>query len=101
MDEALAEFHHRRDEATGPMYDFTTDLASFRPDPTADILFGALERKPEHVSDFLGMLTGTVPVKDYFAGRHMSRIVGLRGTIRVMASQLKGRRLAAADARAV
>ncbi|HKE67593.1 MAG TPA: NAD(P)/FAD-dependent oxidoreductase [Micromonosporaceae bacterium] len=98
LDEGLAEFQRRRDDASGPMFDFTTDLASFRPDPTADILFGALERKPEHVSDFLGMLTGTYPVKDYFAGRHMGRVVGIRGTIRVMASQLRGRRMAASEA---
>jgi hypothetical protein len=38
------------------------------------------------------MLTGTVLVKDYFGGRNMSRVVGVRGMVTVMASQFRGRR---------
>src|SRR5262249_39037039 len=91
LDRSDAEHQRRRDAQVGPMYDFTTDLASFRPNPTAQVLFAALEQKPEFVSEFLGMLTGTVPVATYFGGRNIAKVVGVRGMLTVVASQWRGR----------
>src|SRR6185503_12466207 len=46
LDVALRTYHRERDAARRPMYDLTVGLASFRPDPTGDILFPAIARDP-------------------------------------------------------
>jgi hypothetical protein len=66
------------------MYDLTVDLASFRPDPTGDILFPAIAADPAHVSAFLGTLTGTMPVNEFFSPGHLRRVVGTGGLARML-----------------
>jgi len=90
---ALAGYERARDRAALAMYEFTTDLAAFGP-PTAEqqALFGALEGRPDEIGRFLGVLTGAVPMADYFRPRSLLRVLGIRG-LATMA--LRGRRPAA------
>jgi hypothetical protein len=73
--------------------EFTTDLAAFGPPtPEQQALFGALEGRPDEIGRFLGVLTGAVPMADYFRPRSPLRVLGIRG-LATMA--LRGRRPAA------
>jgi len=93
LDTALAAFHGARDAASLPMYDFTTNLALFRPDPAGTILFRALATGgPARVSQFLGAITGAVPMDEYQSTRNIRRIVGLRGMLRMIGSQIRAGR---------
>ena len=67
------------------MYQFTLGLASFRPDPAGAILFDALARaEQDRVDQFLGAITGAVPMAEYMKPAHLRGIVGLRGLFRMM-----------------
>jgi len=78
LDEALATHHVARDARTRAMYDFTTDLASFRPKPGGEMLFRSIARSQERIEEFLGVLAGAVPMAEYFTPRNLARIVGPR-----------------------
>ena len=90
---ALAGYERARDRAALAMYEFTTDLAAFGP-PTAEqqALFGALEGRPDEIGRLLGVLTGAVPMADYFRPRSLLRVLGVRG---LASMALRGRRPAA------
>jgi 2-polyprenyl-6-methoxyphenol hydroxylase-like FAD-dependent oxidoreductase len=91
--DALAGYERERDRAALPMYDFTTELASFAPPrPEQQALFAALARRQADVDRFLGALTGTVPLPEFFAPRNLLRILGVRG---LASMALRGRRPAA------
>ena len=79
--------HRRRDAARRPIYDLTARLASFRPDPAGELLFPALAENPAQVSRFLGVLTGTVPIRDFFSPANLRGIVGTRTLLRMMAAR--------------
>jgi 2-polyprenyl-6-methoxyphenol hydroxylase-like FAD-dependent oxidoreductase len=80
----LAALHKQRDRDRKPMYAMTTRLASFAPDRSGEILFPALAADPRHVTEFLGVLTGAVPMARFFNPGNLRRIVGLRGLIRML-----------------
>jgi 2-polyprenyl-6-methoxyphenol hydroxylase-like FAD-dependent oxidoreductase len=88
---ALAAAHKARDAARKPMYDMTTRLASFAPDPTGEILFPALARDPAAIEGFLGVLTGAVAVNRFFGPANLRRILGLRDLMRLMRIRPRGR----------
>jgi len=89
--DTLGDYQRRRDEAVLPMFEFTTDLASFRPRrPEEDLLFRSLAGNQTEIDRFLGVLTGSVPLRDYLSPRNMARIVGLRGMLKVMWSRARG-----------
>ncbi|HEX2507100.1 MAG TPA: NAD(P)/FAD-dependent oxidoreductase [Miltoncostaeaceae bacterium] len=68
LDEALAEYERRRNEAALPLYEFTHELAGLEPPgPEMQALFGALRDDPEGTSRFFGVVAGTVPVAQLFA----------------------------------
>jgi flavin-dependent dehydrogenase len=92
LESAMAAHHRSRDAARRPMYDLTVDLASFRPDPTADILFPAIAADPAHAGAFLGTLTGAVPVNEFFSPGNLRRVVGTRGLARMLWRRLTVRR---------
>ncbi len=73
------------------MYEFTTEIASFRPPAVEQqVLLEAIADRPSEVSRFFGVLTGSVPMREYFSSRNVFRLIGLRGMAKVM----KGRRRA-------
>ena len=76
LDEALAAYHRRRDEAVGGMYEFNAQLASLQPPPPEfQQLFGALRGNPYERSRFFGVITDAVPVAEFLAPHNLQRIV--------------------------
>ncbi|WP_433293490.1 NAD(P)/FAD-dependent oxidoreductase [Actinoplanes sp. CA-030573] len=84
---AFRDFHRERDRARRPIYDLTARFASFRPDPANEILFPALAADPHQTARFLGVLTGTVPLPEFFGPANLRGLVGMRGMLRMMAAR--------------
>jgi 2-polyprenyl-6-methoxyphenol hydroxylase-like FAD-dependent oxidoreductase len=77
MDAALAMYEQRRNAAAFPMYDMTVQLASFAPPPPANVaLFKALAHNQPQLDRFFGVLTGSIPIPEYFSPLNMVRILG-------------------------
>jgi hypothetical protein len=51
------------------------------------LLFPRLSENPAQVSRFLGVLTGTVPIRDFFSPANLRRIVGTRTLLRMAAAR--------------
>ena len=77
LDAALADYGRPRDAAAGPMYALTSDLALLAP-PTPEMagLVAALSGDPEETGRFLGIMSGTVAVADFFAPDNLAWITG-------------------------
>jgi 2-polyprenyl-6-methoxyphenol hydroxylase-like FAD-dependent oxidoreductase len=89
LEEALAGYERARDRAALPMYRFTTELAAFAPPrPEQQAVFAALAGRPAEVDRFLGVMTGAVPIDEFFTPRNLLRLIGVRG----MAKAMLGRR---------
>jgi 2-polyprenyl-6-methoxyphenol hydroxylase-like FAD-dependent oxidoreductase len=75
MPAALQTYQAQRDEAMLPMYEQTTEMASFAP-PDDDFvaLLEAVAGRPEHIADLLGTFAGSVPITDFFADDNVGRI---------------------------
>jgi flavin-dependent dehydrogenase len=81
---ALAGYHRARDHAARPMYDFTAMLADLAPPrPGEQALFRALAEKPEQAERFVGVLTGSVPLREYMSPGNIVSLVGLAGFVRL------------------
>ena len=92
LHEALAGYQAARDAAALPMYEMTTDLASFAPPrPEQEMLVRALEGNQPEIDRFLSVLTGSLPAPEYFTPRRMLRLIGVRGVWQAMRSQRKMR----------
>ena len=88
LEAALSEYAARRDRETTPMFDFTVGLARLSPPtPAEDALFAAIAADPEESDLFFSVLTGVAPVSRLFAPRHLLRLVGLRGMVRLARSR--------------
>jgi 2-polyprenyl-6-methoxyphenol hydroxylase-like FAD-dependent oxidoreductase len=80
LDAALASFEQQRNAATQPMYQFNLDVAAMKPmAPEQDALFAALVKNPAGMSQFLGMLSGVVPVPAFFAPGNLFKLIGPLG----------------------
>jgi 2-polyprenyl-6-methoxyphenol hydroxylase-like FAD-dependent oxidoreductase len=90
LEAALAGYQRERDRAVLPMYEFTTELAAFAP-PTVEqqTLFAALAGRQEEIDRFLGVLTGAVPLPEYFTPRNLLRVLGARGMAAVLLGKLR------------
>jgi 2-polyprenyl-6-methoxyphenol hydroxylase-like FAD-dependent oxidoreductase len=94
--EALAGYERARDRAALPMYEFTSELASFAPPrPEQQALFAALARRQDETDQFLGVLTGVVPLADYLAPRNLLRVLGIRAMATTMLARLRQPKAAA------
>jgi flavin-dependent dehydrogenase len=75
-EDAMAGFHQARDEASGPIYGMTCDLATLQPPPPEMLrLFGAIHGNQEATDDFVSVMAGTLPVPDFFAPDNVGRIM--------------------------
>lgn len=85
---ALASYQRDRDRAVRPMYDFTARLARLSPpSPGETGLFQAVAADPQAAEEFIGALTGTVPLRQFMSPRRIARLVGLRGVARLVLSR--------------
>jgi flavin-dependent dehydrogenase len=68
LEDALADYEQRRNEASRPLYELTYEFASLAP-PSLEqqALFAELRDDEERTNRFFGTIAGTVPVADFFA----------------------------------
>jgi 2-polyprenyl-6-methoxyphenol hydroxylase-like FAD-dependent oxidoreductase len=90
---ALRGYHRARDRAARPMYDFTARLAAISPPTPAEMaLFRALARRQQDSDMFLGVLAGSVPLRQFMSLRTMVRLVGMGGFARLAFGQVRPQR---------
>jgi hypothetical protein len=78
LDAALGDYHRRRDALAGPMYALTNDFARLAAPPAETVaLVEALQDDPAETRRFLGVISGTVPIAEFFAPDNLARITGL------------------------
>lgn len=77
LEEALANYERRRNEATAETYETTIQFAHLAPPPPEmEPLFAALRDNREQTDRFFGTVTGTVSAAEFFAPENIARIVG-------------------------
>ncbi len=77
MEEALAGYERRRNEAAVPVYDNTCRRAALDPAPSeARKLFAALRGNQEETERFLDTIFGTVPIDEFFSPENVRQITG-------------------------
>jgi flavin-dependent dehydrogenase len=75
LEDALADYERRRNEAALPIYELTHQLAALEPPaPDMQALFAALRDDPEQTGRFFGTIAGTVAMADFFAPENLGRI---------------------------
>jgi flavin-dependent dehydrogenase len=73
---ALADYERQRNDFTMPLYEFICELAALAPPtPEQQALFGALAHNPAALTQFIGVLDGTVSVPAFFAPENIGRIM--------------------------
>jgi flavin-dependent dehydrogenase len=78
FDEAMADYQRVRDVHGGPIYEFTTQLATLEPPPPEmQHLLGAIHGNAEAMDDFVSVTAGTVSPVQFFDPDHIGRIMGL------------------------
>jgi 2-polyprenyl-6-methoxyphenol hydroxylase-like FAD-dependent oxidoreductase len=88
--EALAPYEKARNDATLPMWKFTTELASFKPSRPEDrVLFTALAASKPETERFLGVIGGAEPIQDYMTPKNLVRIIGASGMAKMALSKLR------------
>jgi flavin-dependent dehydrogenase len=76
LDDALADYQRRRDEAAMPVYEFACQLAPFAsPPPEMQQLFAALHGNQTETNRFIGLFAQTVPIPEFFAPENRQRII--------------------------
>ena len=76
MEKALADYERRRNEEVMPMFEYTCQLARLEPPPPEMAhLFAALRGDQNETGRFLGTVTGTVPIPEFFSPQNIGRIV--------------------------
>ena len=76
MMDALAAYERRRNEEVMALFEHTVQLARLAPPPPELVqLFEALRGNQTETNRFLGTVTGTVPVPEFFSPENVGRIV--------------------------
>jgi flavin-dependent dehydrogenase len=76
LDDALAAYERRRNEAALPLFDLTCQFATLQPPPPEmQQLLAALRGNQEQTDRFFGTIAGTVPVPEFFAPDNIGRIM--------------------------
>ena len=85
MDEALARYEHRRNEATMADYRENIAGASFNPMPVELLqLRAALRGNQENTRRFLMAREGLIPPKEFFNPENLERILGSAALNRIV-----------------
>ena len=76
FDEAMADYQRTRDTEAMPMYEFTTQLATFDPPPLEmQQLLGAAASNQEAMDGFVSVMANTMPVPEFFSEANVGRIM--------------------------
>jgi 2-polyprenyl-6-methoxyphenol hydroxylase-like FAD-dependent oxidoreductase len=77
--EAMADYQRRRDEASVPIYEFTTQLATLEPPPPElQALLAATTRSQAAMDGFVSVTTGSLSPVDFFDPRNVEKIFASR-----------------------
>jgi 2-polyprenyl-6-methoxyphenol hydroxylase-like FAD-dependent oxidoreductase len=77
LDDALADYERRRNEAVRPIYGLTQQFAALEPPPPEmQHLMAALRHDQAQADRFFGTIAGTVPIPTFFAPENIGRIMG-------------------------
>ena len=72
----MAAYHHTRDAAVLPIYEFTTQLATMQAPPLEmQQLLGAVHGNQDAMDAFAGITAGTVSPAEFFNPEHVGRIM--------------------------
>ncbi len=75
FEEAMADYHARRDEQVLPMYAFTNDLATLHPPPPElQQVLGAVAGSQEAMDGFARVAAGVTSPADFFSDENVGRI---------------------------
>ncbi len=76
LTDALAAYQHRRDEYFLPLYEMNAAQAAMEPPPPEmQALFEALQNQPSEWREFMGVVAGTVSIRDFYAPENVQRIM--------------------------
>jgi 2-polyprenyl-6-methoxyphenol hydroxylase-like FAD-dependent oxidoreductase len=75
MADALADYERKRNDEVIAMFEHTCQLASLAPPPEMIQLLEALRGNYDETGRFLGTVTGTMPIREFFSQENISRIV--------------------------
>jgi flavin-dependent dehydrogenase len=76
MGEALADYERKRNEEVRAMFEHTCQLAALAPPPAEmRLILAALRGNQNEIGRFLGTVTGTVPVQEFFSPENIGRVV--------------------------
>jgi flavin-dependent dehydrogenase len=76
MEQALADYEQKRNEEVLPMFQYTCQLAKLEPPPTEMLrLLNALRTNQNEAGRFLGTVTGTVRVQEFFSPENIKRVL--------------------------
>ena len=76
MDQALADYERRRNEEVLPMFEHTCQLAKLEPPPPEMLRFlNALRANQIETGRFLGTVTGTVPIPEFYSPENINRVM--------------------------
>ena len=84
LSRALAGYEKQRNRETSPALDWTLNLARLRGvSEVEERLFAAIGADQAEASNFLGFVTGVVPMRSLFSPAHLVRLVGVRDFLRL------------------
>jgi flavin-dependent dehydrogenase len=75
LEDALADYERRRNEASLPLFELTLQFATLQPPPPEQQLFAALRHNQEQTDRLFGTVVGTVPVQEFFAPENIGLIM--------------------------
>jgi 2-polyprenyl-6-methoxyphenol hydroxylase-like FAD-dependent oxidoreductase len=85
---ALAGYEKQRNRETSPALDWTLNLARLRGvGEVEERLFAAIGADQAEASNFLGFVTGVVPMRSFFSAAHLVRLVGARDFVRLASAR--------------
>jgi 2-polyprenyl-6-methoxyphenol hydroxylase-like FAD-dependent oxidoreductase len=75
-EDAMDDFQRERDQHARPGYELTCDFATLEPPPPAtQQLLHAVSTSDKTMDEFVSMMTGTLPVPEFFAPTNVERIM--------------------------
>jgi flavin-dependent dehydrogenase len=76
LNEALADYHRKRDEHLRPVYELTCGLATLGPPPPEiQALYAALIHNQAETNRLIGTFAGTVPIPEFYSPENVGRIM--------------------------
>ena len=75
-DSAMTSWHHARDNAAMPIYEFTSQLATLEPPPPEmQQLLGAVDGNPDAMDGFVSVVAGTVSPVEFFSPDNIGQVM--------------------------